>query len=76
MRILRIWQYNAKMRAWLDRIGWPLVTRKRYQLLKDNMGAEIDHGDQTVTTLQAALAEAREGWRNCKKEVAALKGQQ
>jgi len=50
---------NVKLRRLMDKLKWPLVTRGRYQTLKDNMQAELDHASRTIAALNAALLEAR-----------------
>lgn len=50
---------NMKLRKFLDGIGWPLVTRKRYALLKYNFEQELDHAEQVNDMLRAALKAER-----------------
>lgn len=70
---MKLWQLNVKMRRLLDRIGWPLVTRARYTLLKENLEAELDHAEQVNNTLRQTLLQVREDIAKANAEAADLR---
>jgi hypothetical protein len=50
---------NVKLRRALDKLGWPLVTRARYQLNKDNYEAEIKQLHVTIDLRNEQLRQAQ-----------------
>lgn len=63
---------NVKLRRFLDRIKWPLVTRARYQQNKDNYEAELKATGAGADSYLSQLRASRDNERNLKQEVAEL----
>lgn len=64
--------YNMKLRKFLDGIKWPLVTRARYQLNKDNYEAELVAVSDLANGYLSQLRASRDNERNLKQEIAEL----
>lgn len=62
--------FNMKLRKLLDRIRWPLVTRKRFELNKANYEAELQATNQGADGYLSQLREARDMIRNLKQQLA------
>lgn len=67
---MKLWQINVKLRRLSDRLGWPLVTRKRFDTMKANYDAELAATSQGADGYLAQLREARDMVRNLKQELA------
>lgn len=49
---MKIWQLKAKIRKVSDRMGFPLVTRKRFNTMRDNYEEEIKVYEMMINGLR------------------------
>lgn len=60
---MKLWQLNVKLRRFFDRMGWPLVTRKRFNTYTGNVNNEIE-------LYERQLRESRDQVHNLKQQLA------
>lgn len=72
---MRLWQLNVKIRKTLDRMGWPLVTRKRFMTLHDNMQAEITFLENGLNNTRQALLTTRSDLKTAHETIDRLRAE-